>query len=58
MSGITEHDMDSVREAVGVLEDAGFTVDGLDDVERVNHGVRFSVSAVANTRTKSLKDSE
>lgn len=58
MSGITEHDMDSVREAVGVLEDAGFSVEGLDDVERVNHGVRFSVTAEANTRTKPLDDSE
>lgn len=58
MSGITEHDMESVREAVAVLEDAGFTVDGLDDVERVNHGIRFSVSAVANTRTKSFDDSD
>jgi hypothetical protein len=57
MPGITEHDMDSVKEAVSVLEDAGFTVDGLDDVERAKHGVRFSVSAVANTRTKPLEDS-
>jgi len=48
--------MDAVREAVGVLEDAGFTVNGLDDVERVNHGVQFSVTAEANTRTKSLEE--
>ena len=58
MAGITEHDMDAVNHAVSVLEDAGFTVDGLDDLERVNQGVQFSVTLTADTRTKGRPDDE
>lgn len=58
MSELKEHDVDAVSDAVAALEDAGFSVEGLDDVERVNHGVRFSVTAEANTRTKPLDGGE
>lgn len=56
MTGINEHDMDAVQYAVDLLTDAGFDVDGLDDVERADHGVQFSVRATANTRTKVTED--
>lgn len=57
--GVAPVDMDAVGEAVDLLREAGFAVDGVSEVSRnESQGVSFDLSLSTPTRVKPLRDAE
>lgn len=52
--GLRPLDMDEVEEAVELLRENGFAVDGVDNVRNRDSGVEFSLHAYAPSRSAGL----
>ena len=56
--GVHSLDLDAVQEAVEALREAGYAVDGVDEVARTGQGVEFSLNVYASSRANPLGEEE
>lgn len=52
--GVRAYDMDAVEEAISLLREAGFSVEGVEDAYHSGSGVTFTLELYKNTRSNPI----